>query len=146
MCYGAPINSTLLIERFFNCKCNPNHKVLYHITTYCYMAEELRNAHPPVSELQLTVKIIVTLPPSFWSFCSTWYGLPLDQQTVIKLTPRLVSEESITRFFYTERTDPADAAVFASLRPTPTTGLGAEVSPHNPIIPIAPKFTANSYG
>jgi hypothetical protein len=99
--------------------------VLDHVAVYTNLAEEPRNLESPVTEQQLVVKIIQTLPPSFRSFRSAWDNLPRNEQTIANLTPRLVNEEAISRAANKATTtmDPTDAAFFAF--PTPKTAAFA---------------------
>lgn len=91
-----------------------DHNVLSHITTLSGMAEELRNLGAPVSEQQLVMRTVYTLPPSFRNFQSSWMDVPPAEQSMQRLTNRLLSEEVLVKVLNGGVTDPADIAFFAA--------------------------------
>jgi hypothetical protein len=106
--------------------------VLDHVAVYTNLAEELRNLESPVTEQQLVVKIIQTLPPSFRSFRSAWGNLPRNEQTIANLTPRLVNEEAISRAANNGAMDPTDAAFFAFHTPKAAAFAGESAAKTSP--------------
>ena len=54
------------------------------MAVYTNLAEELRNLESPVTEQQLVVKIIQTLPPSFRSFRSAWDNLRVNGEDAVE--------------------------------------------------------------
>lgn len=75
------------------------------------MAEELKSVGINVSELELLVRIIQTLPPSYRYFISAWESVQPAQQTLANLTARLITEELRSK---TYGTDASETAFFAS--------------------------------
>jgi hypothetical protein len=67
--------------------------VLSHVNRVRTIDEELRNLNSAVSEQQVVMKILATLPPSYRPFLSAWQSVPLAEQTIDNLTTRLVGEE-----------------------------------------------------
>ena len=76
------------------------------------MADELSSVSSAVSDERLIVRILQTLPPSYRSFLSAWDSVPREDQTIVYLTGRLVSEELRAKTH--GGVDPADIAFFAS--------------------------------
>lgn len=111
---AAAINANLVTAKFFDYRYNPAHRVMDHITKFTNMAEELRNLQAPVTEQQVIVRIISTLPPSFRSFRSAWQSIPIAEQTIPNLTTRLVGEEALNNDANRGEPDPADTAFFAA--------------------------------
>lgn len=77
------------------------------------MAEELRNLESPLTEQQLIMKILHSLPTSYRAFQSAWLSVPVLEQTIQNLTTRLIGEEALTKNINKGEMDPADVAFFA---------------------------------
>lgn len=104
-------NASLLLGKFHQYKMDPDHSIVAHINRMRMMAEELKSVGINVSELELLVRIIQTLPPSYRYFISAWESVQPAQQTLANLTARLITEELRSK---TYGTDAADTAFFAS--------------------------------
>ena len=103
-----------MINIFFPIFSFSDHNVLSHLSTLNGMAEELRNLGSPVTEQQLVMKSVSSLPPSLRNFQSNWLSVPPALQTMQLLTERLLSEEALNKNLYGEEMDPADIAFFAA--------------------------------
>jgi hypothetical protein len=128
---AAAANANLLLEKFFDYKYDKDHNVLSHITRLSSLAEELRNLNSPVTDQQLIMRILHSLPPSYRPFQSSWLSVPAADKTLLNLTSRLVAEESMNKAINNGETDPADAAFFAgkkkqaSVAPNEETAMSA---------------------
>jgi hypothetical protein len=91
--------------------------VLSHVNRVRTMAEELRNLNSAVSEQQVVMKILATLPPSYRPFLSAWQSVPPAEQTIDNLTTRLVGEEIMSIERNGGEADPVDTAFFATHTP-----------------------------
>ena len=91
--------------------------VLSHVNRIRTMAEELRNLNSAVSEQQVVMKILATLPPSYRPFLSAWQSVPPAEQTIDNLTTRLVGEEIMSIERNGGEADPVDTAFFATRAP-----------------------------
>lgn len=81
------------------------------------MAEELGNLNSAVSEQQVVMKILATLPQSYRIFLSAWQSVPPVEKTIDNLTTRLVGEEIMSIERNGGEDDPADTAFFATRVP-----------------------------
>jgi hypothetical protein len=70
-----------------------------------------------VSEQQVVMKILATLPPSYRPFLSAWQSVPPAEQTIDHLTTRLEGEEIMSIERNGGEADPADTAFFATRAP-----------------------------
>ena len=96
------------------------HNVMSHIMRLTSMAEELRNLESPLTDQQLIMKILHSLPTSYRAFQSAWLSVPVREQTIQNLTTRLIGEEALTRNINKGEMDPADVAFFAGQTPPAT--------------------------
>ncbi|XP_045024030.1 uncharacterized protein LOC123469143 [Daphnia magna] len=110
---AAAANANLLLAKFFDYKYDKEHSVLSHITRLSSLAEELRNLNSPVTEQQLIMRTLHSLPPSYRPFQSSWLSVPIAEQTLLNLTSRLVTEEAMNKAFNNGEMDPADIVFFA---------------------------------
>ncbi|KAI9555904.1 hypothetical protein GHT06_018428 [Daphnia sinensis] len=110
---AAAANANLLLAKFFEYKYEKEHNVMSHIMRLTSMAEELRNLESPLTEQQLTMKILHSLPTSYRAFQSAWLSVPAPEQTIQNLTARFIGEEALTKNINKGEMDPADVAFFA---------------------------------
>ena len=68
----AADNEHLVMTRFFNYKYQQGNTIMAHIAAIEQMASQLRDLQAPVSDVQVMSKILLTLPPSYRHFLSTW--------------------------------------------------------------------------
>jgi hypothetical protein len=106
------------------------HNVMSHIIRLTSMAEELRNLESPLTDQQLIMKILHSLPKSYRALQSAWLSVPVLEQTIQNLTTRLIGEEALTRYINKDEMDPADVAFFAG--ETPPAPRVSEVAFHAP--------------
>lgn len=78
------------------------------------MAEELRNIEANVTDQQVMMRILQSLPPSYNHFLSAWESVPVADQTIANLTARLILEEIRKRENNNGENDPVDVAFFAN--------------------------------
>lgn len=78
---------------------------------------ELRNRNSAVSEQQVVMKFLATLPPSYRHFLSAWQSVPPAEKTIDNLTTRLVGEEIMSIERNGGEADPAITAFFATHAP-----------------------------
>ncbi|KAI9549806.1 hypothetical protein GHT06_006776 [Daphnia sinensis] len=110
---AAAANANLLLGKFFYYKYDKEHSVLSHITRLSSLAKELRNLNSPVTEQQLIMRTLYSLPPSYRPFQSSWLSVPVAEHTLLNLTSRLVAEEAMNRAINNGEMDPADIVFFA---------------------------------
>lgn len=77
------------------------------------MYDELLGTPGQVTEEQLKMVILETLPPSFDRMTSAWDSVPPAERTVLALTNRLLIEERRTLTKYNGEKHPDDIAFFA---------------------------------
>lgn len=53
------------MQQFFEYKYQPEHNVVSHISAIELLVSQLKDLDEPVTEAQVLIKILVTLPPSF---------------------------------------------------------------------------------
>ena len=106
---GVPVSNSMI-----------EHNVMSHIMRLTSMAEELRNLESPLTDQQLIMKILHSLPTSYRAFQSAWLSVPVREQTIQNLTTRLIGEEALTRNINKGEMDPADVAFFAGQTPPAT--------------------------
>jgi hypothetical protein len=116
---GVPVSHSMI-----------DHNVMSHIMRLTSMAEELRNLDSPLTDQQLIMKILHSLPTSYRAFQSAWLSVPALEQTIQNLTTRLIGEEALTRNINKGEMDPADVAFFAGQTP-PAPGV-SDVAFHAP--------------
>jgi hypothetical protein len=68
------------------------------------LAEQLKNMGEAPTLLQITTKIIYTLPPHLRGFITTWESLPEEEQTIPLLTSKILNEESKNAMFQPQGT------------------------------------------
>ena len=79
------------------------------------MADELSNVGAPVSDEQIEDRILSTLPPSFHGARAAWETLLSgEHRNLIRLTARMVLEETRNKALPGGGINPADVAFFAS--------------------------------
>ena len=105
------------------------HSALQHLTAFTSMAEDLRNLGSAVTEQQLLMKTLYTLPPSYRGLMSYWLGVAPADQTLANFTTRLLAEEALISAMNQGEMDPADVAFFA--RTNPSTSIAAAVTSKN---------------
>jgi hypothetical protein len=108
----APDHSIMSLENFFQYKYNPSHTISGHIATLKRMYDELLGTPGQVSEEQLKMVILKTLPPSFDRLLSAWDSVAIQERTVTALTSRLMIEERRTLEKHNGQRDPDDVAYF----------------------------------
>ena len=75
-------NSNLLLAKFFS-----------HITKLSRLAEELRNYNSPVTDQQLIMRTLHSLPPSYRTFQPSWLSVPVAYQTILNLVADTLKRE-----------------------------------------------------
>ncbi len=75
-----------------------------HISAIENLAEQLKNMGEAPTLLQITTKIIYTLPPHLRGFITTWESLPEEEQTIPLLTAKILNEESKNAMFQPQGT------------------------------------------
>lgn len=76
------------------------------------MTAQLRDLQSPVSDIQVMAKIIMSFPPSFRIFISSWDSVPTFDKTIAHLTSRLNKKEKLTSIFNKGAIDPSDSVFF----------------------------------
>jgi hypothetical protein len=64
----------------------------------------LRTWVKPPTLLQITTKIIYTLPPHLRGFIATWESLPEEEQTITLFATKILNEESKNAMFQPQGT------------------------------------------
>jgi len=105
------------------------HSALQHLTAFTSMSEDLRNLGSAVTEQQLLMKTLYTLPPSYRGLMSYWLGVAPADQTLANFTTRLLAEEALISAMNQGEMDPADVAFFS--RTNPSTSIAAAVTAKN---------------
>ena len=79
-----------------------------HISTVETMSNQLKDLVVGIDETKLITKIIMTLPPSYRHFQSTWDMLQDKEKNITTLTAKLCKEETMNKFYgYKEEKDAA---------------------------------------
>jgi hypothetical protein len=108
----APDHAIMSLE-YFQYKYNPSHTISGHIATLKRMYDELLGTPGQVSEEQLKMVILKTLPPGFDRLRSAWDIVPIQERTVTALTSRQIIEERRTLEKYNGQRDPNNVAYLA---------------------------------
>ena len=70
------------------------HNAMQHISAIENLAEQLKNMGEPQTVLQITTKIMYSLPEHLRGFINSWENLPDEKQTVSLLISKVLNEES----------------------------------------------------
>lgn len=82
----AANNRYVIQRKFMNYDYQQGHDAMSHISAIENLAEQLKNMGEAPTLLQITTKIIYTLPPHLRGFITTWESLPEEEQTIPLLT------------------------------------------------------------
>lgn len=88
----SAVSIHLLQQKFFSLEFGHD-----SVTTVMSRLEEISNklkqAGEPLSEKMIVTKVLMSLPERFKHFRSAWESVPIEKQTLIELTSRLLIEE-----------------------------------------------------
>lgn len=86
-------NKFLLMTRFHDYKMASNDNVAQHIAKVENMARQFKDLGENVSDITIMAKILGSLPSKFSAFVTAWDSVEANNQTLQKLTQRLIKEE-----------------------------------------------------
>jgi hypothetical protein len=95
----AAENKYFLQQRFYEYKFQDGHDISSHVTAVEAFANQLIDLGVNIDEMQVVMKIICTLPPSFRHIVSVWDNLEDSKKSLESLTSRLLKEEMRKQFF-----------------------------------------------
>ena len=87
----------LLLQKFYDYKMNPEDTVGQHVANVEEMARQLEDLDQKQTDLALVTKVIMSLPSSFRHLISAWDSVPVKEQTMANLLPRLQKEEMLSK-------------------------------------------------
>ena len=97
-----------LMQEFFNLRMRSDETVQDFVARTEYVAGQLSDIGSPQSESTVVGKIISGLPARFRGFRSSWMGVPIADQNLKTLLPRLIAEETML-----EPSDPRSSALYS---------------------------------
>lgn len=84
----------LLQQKFFSFEKDPNDDMATHISKLEEIVNQLKDLEVNIDESMVITKILMTLPNEYHHFNSAWESTAIADQTLIKLTSRLMNEEN----------------------------------------------------
>lgn len=90
---GANIHSAQV--EWYEYKKDPKHDMATHIATIENMARRLKDLGEERKDSDIISKIFVSLPDSFNALRTAWDSAPASDQTLVKLTARVLKEEQM---------------------------------------------------
>lgn len=86
-------NKLSLMKNFHEYRMNASDPVSRHVAKIMNIANQLKDVGETVSDVAIMAKILGSLPTKFHAFVTAWDSVPADQQTILKLQERLITEE-----------------------------------------------------
>lgn len=86
-------NRHLLLHKFMSYEYEENNDIMSHVSTIISLASQLKDIGLDISDEQVITRVIMTLPPSYRQFVTSWNSKEDDKKTVDRLTSDLLQEE-----------------------------------------------------
>ncbi len=111
-------NRHLLLHKFMSYEYEEGNDVIDHVTTITTLASQLKDIGLDIPDEQVITRVIMTLPPSYRQFVTTWNGKEDDKKTLDRLTSDLLKEEIYRKMSGLNTEDPTNKTFFAKKQRT----------------------------
>jgi len=86
-------NRHLLLHKFMSYEYEEGDDIMSHVSSITTLSSQLKDIGMDISDEQVITRIIMTLPPSYRQFVTSWNGKDDDKKTLDRLTADLLREE-----------------------------------------------------
>jgi len=86
-------NRHLLLHKFMSYEYEEGDDIMSHVSSITTLSSQLKDVGMDISDEQVITRIIMTLPPSYRQFVTSWNGKDDDKKTLDRLTADLLQEE-----------------------------------------------------